>query len=204
MAGSAMNAALLFKTLAFAATLALASCGQQANTAAEAPLAGARLGGPFTLTDQDGRTVTQKAFAGRYVLIYFGYTFCPDVCPLGLQTLSQGLAAFEKSAPDRAAEVQPVFVTVDPERDTPAVMKQYVAAFHPRLIGLTGTPQQIAAVAKEYAVFYKKVTQEGATGYLMDHSSAAMLFGPDGKPIALVPQDLKPADVAKVLDQWVR
>jgi protein SCO1/2 len=208
MAGSAMNDApspfRRFLTLAAcAAALALASCGPS-GPAGEPPLAGARIGGAFTLVDQDGRTVTDKTFAGRYRLIYFGYTFCPDVCPTGLQTLGRGLAAFEKAAPARAAKVLPIFITVDPERDTPPIMKAYVAAFHPRLIGLTGTPEQIAAVAKAYAVVYAKRQEPGASGYLVDHSSAAILFGPTGDPIALVPQDLGPDDVAKVLDQWVR
>ena len=105
------------------------------------PLQGATMGGPFALTDQNGKTVRDTDFAGRYRLIYFGYTFCPDVCPVDLQSIGQALRAFEKAHPALAARVQPIFITVDPERDTPAVLKPYVAAFHPRLIGLTGTPK---------------------------------------------------------------
>lgn len=187
-----------------AALLALSGCGSGGSPGAEPPLAGARIGGPFTLIDQDGKTVTDRSFAGRYRLIYFGYTFCPDVCPASLQKLSLGLAKFEASDPVRGAKVQPIFITVDPERDTPAVMKQYVAAFHPRLIGLTGTPQQIAAVAKEFGVWSQKQKQDGVTGYLVNHTSLAILFDPDGKPIATVPQDEQPEDVAKALAQWVR
>jgi len=190
--------------LAAAVLLSLAGCGSGAPEGGEPPLAGARIGGPFTLVDQDGKTVTDQSYPGRYRLIYFGYTFCPDACPTGLTTLSQGLQDFSAVAPYRAAKVQPIFITVDPERDTPAVMKAYVAAFHPRLVGLTGTPAQIAAVAKEYAVVYSKRQEPGATGYLMDHSSIALLFGPDGKPIATVPQDLKRGDVEKVLARWVQ
>src|SRR6185369_14158786 len=103
----------------------------------EAPLKGARIGGPFALVDQNGRTVRDSDFAGRYRLVYFGYSYCPDVCPTDLQSIGQAMRQFEKSDPGRAAEVQPIFITVDPERDTPPVLKAYVAAFHPRLIGLT-------------------------------------------------------------------
>ena len=143
MAGFAMNeksplAALAAALIALTAT----ACSPAAREAP--PLEGARIGGPFTLTDQNGRKVSDTSFPGKYKLIYFGYTFCPDVCPVDLQLIGRGLAAFEKSDPARAAKVQPIFITTDPERDTPPVLKEYVAAFHPRLIGLTGTPQQIA------------------------------------------------------------
>ena len=184
-----------------AACLGLAAC--QAPTA-EPPLAGARIGGPFSLVDQNGKTVTDAQFAGRYRLIYFGYTFCPDVCPTDLQTLMKGLKLFETQDAARAAKVQPIFVTIDPERDTPPVLRQWVAAFHPRLIGLTGTPAQIAAVAKEYAVYYKKVETPGSGAYLMDHARQAVLFGPKGEPLALIPQDETPEAAAAALAKWVR
>ena len=184
-----------------AAALSLSACQQPA---AEGPLAGAALGGPFTLTDQDGRRVSDSQFAGQYRLVYFGYTFCPDVCPTTLQKLMSGFKAFEASAGDRAARVQPILITVDPARDTPAVMKSYVAAFSPRLIGLTGSEAEVKQVAKQFAVYYKKQEAEGASGYLMDHSSAPMLFGPDGAPIALVPADEGPEAVTRTLDQWVK
>lgn len=186
-----------------AALLSVAAC-QRAPDPGTAPLAGAKIGGAFSLIDQDGRRVTDRDFAGRYRLVYFGYTFCPDVCPTGLQHLAQGLRAFEKADPARAAKVQPIFITVDPARDTPAVLKTYVAAFHPRLIGLTGSEAAIADVAKRYAVFYQKKAEPGASAYLMDHSSQAILFGPGGEPIALVPQDRPPAEVAETLSTWVR
>lgn len=201
-----MNNGIRLRLAAALALLAFVGACQRAPdpAAGTPPLAGAKLGGPFSLTDQDGRRVTQAAFAGRYRLIYFGYTYCPDVCPTGLQTLAKGLKAFEAADPTRAARVQPIFITVDPARDTPAVMKAYVAAFHPRLIGLTGTPAEIDAVSKRFAVFAQRRDDPGASGYLMDHSSQAMLFGPKGEPIALVPQDQTPADVTKTLQDWVR
>jgi protein SCO1/2 len=205
MAGRAMNKPfawpLRLATALITASVTLVACSQPAD---EPPLAGARLGGPFTLTDHNGKRVSDTQFAGSYRIVYFGYTFCPDVCPTGLQKLSQGLRLFEKSDPERAAKVQPIFITVDPQRDTPPVMKQYVAAFHPRLVGLTGTPEEIEAVKKSFAVYSKAQKAEGASEYLVDHMSQAMLFGPDGAPIALLPQDESGEAVAAVLEQWVR
>jgi protein SCO1/2 len=203
MAGRAMNNPfrLLLLLLLAATLMAVSACGSKP---AEPPLAGARIGGPFTLINQDGRTVSDTAFAGRYRMVYFGYTFCPDVCPTSLQHLMQGLKKFDAEAPERAAKIQPIFITVDPARDTPAVMKQYVNAFDPRLIGLTGTEGQIAAVAKEYGVFYQKAQNSGSSDYLMDHMSQAILFDPEGKPIALLPQDQNGPAVAAELAKWVR
>lgn len=187
-----------FRSLLF--PLALAAC--QAAPPAP-PLEGARIGGPFTLVNQDGRATTDRNFAGKYRLMYFGYTYCPDVCPVDLQKLTAGYAALEKSDPAVAAKLAPIFVSVDPERDKPAVLKQYVAAFHPKLTGLTGTPAQIAATAKAYAIIYSKVGAPGAKDYLMDHSRLATLFGPDGKPIAIVPHDGTPQVIADELKRWV-
>lgn len=168
------------------------------------PLDGAKIGGPFTLTDQNGRTVTDRQFAGAYHVMYFGYTFCPDVCPTDMQTLGAGLRSFEATDSARAAKVVPVFVTVDPERDTPAVLKPFVAAFHPRMIGLTGTPTAIAAVAKEYAVFYQKQPPAPGGGYMVQHSRVAYLMNPQNQPVALIPVDKTPGDVAGELARWVR
>ncbi|AGH49777.1 electron transport protein SCO1/SenC [Sphingomonas sp. MM-1] len=169
----------------------------------EAPLAGARIGGPFTLTSQTGAKVSDTQFAGKYRLIYFGYSYCPDVCPVDLQKLMQGLARLEKSDPAKAARIQPIFITVDPARDTPAVLAQYVPAFHPRLIGLTGTEAEIAAVAKEYAIYYRKADGGTADAYLVDHARQATLFGPKGEPIALIPQEGTPDEIAAELAKWV-
>lgn len=193
--------------LAVAALLALAlgACGSSPPKPQEAPLAGARIGGPFTLTDQDGKPFSSEKLKGHYAVVYFGYTFCPDVCPTDLLNLGKGLKAFEAQDAARAAKVQPVFITVDPARDTPEVLKRYVAAFHPRLIGLTGTEAQIAAVAKEYATTYQKQDPApGASGYLMQHMSMAILFGPDGKPIALVPVETGAPAVTETLATWVK
>lgn len=170
----------------------------------EAPLEGARIGGAFELTDQDGKTVRDTDFAGKHRIIYFGYSYCPDVCPIDLQKVSQGFALFEKQQPERARAIQPIFISIDPERDTPEVLKQYVSAFHPRLIGLTGTPEQIKAVADAYLVMYKAQKPEGADagGYLVDHSRQAYLMGPKGEPIALLPYDGSPEQIAAEIDKW--
>lgn len=191
-----------------AAGLLLAGCGSQpqgaAETPGEPPLAGARIGAPFTLTDQDGRTVKDSDFAGKYRMIYFGYTFCPDVCPVDVQKLMQGYRLFEGQDAARAAKLQPIFITVDPARDTPAALKAFVGNFHPRLIGLTGSAEAIAAVAKGYAVYYRKAEGSAPDAYLMDHSNVTYLMGPDGAPIALVPQDKTPEEIAQTLATWVR
>jgi protein SCO1 len=135
--------------------------------------------------------------------MYFGYTYCPDVCPVDLQKLMAGYAALEKSDPAVAAKLAPIFVSVDPDRDKPAVLKQYVTAFHPKLTGLTGSPEQIAAAAKTYAIIYSKEGRPGAADYLMNHSRLAYLFGPDGKPIALIPHDGAPEAIAAELKRWI-
>ncbi len=175
---------------------------QSHPTAAPGPLAGAAIGGPFTLTDQDGRRVTAASFDGRYPVYYFGYTYCPDVCPVDVANIAQALKLFEKSDPDRAARVQPVFVSVDPERDTPAVLKTWLAAFSSRFIGLTGTPAQIDAVKRSFKVFASK--SGNGKDYLVSHSAVTYLFGPDGKAISYVESGAKPAVIAAQFDQYVR
>lgn len=197
--------------LLLASTLPLAGCGGPAGdgaataTAEEPPLKGARIGGPFTLTDQNGERVSWSDFAGKYRVVYFGYTYCPDVCPVDLQAIMQGYRAFAAAHPDRAARVQPIFITVDPERDTPDVMKTYAAAMGDNLVALTGTQEEIAAVAKDFAVVYGKEGDPAATDYLVGHSRTPYLFDPEGKPMALVPvgADGDKDAVAAFLDQWV-
>ena len=138
----------------------------------------ALVGGPFTLTDQNGKRVTDQDFRGKYMLIFFGFTYCPDVCPSELQVMS---AALDELGPV-GEKIQPVFITIDPARDTPEAMKLYVSNFHPRMVGLTGSDQDIAAVAKAYRVYYAKAKgAENAPDYLMDHSTILYLMGPDGK-----------------------
>src|ERR1044072_8725289 len=172
--------------------------------AAAAPRQGATMGGPFTLTDQNGRRVSDRDFAGKYRLIYFGYTFCPDVCPVDMQAIGAGLRQFEADQPARAARLQPIFITVDPARDTPPVLRQFVAAFHPRLIGLTGSEAEIAQVAREYRIYYERGEPGAGGSYIVDHTRMAVLYGPQGEPVALIPHDSGPAGIAAELERWVR
>jgi protein SCO1 len=149
---------------------------------------GPAIGGPFQLVDQTGRPVDQSILRHRWTAVFFGYTFCPDVCPTTLQTLG---AASEQLGP-RAKDFQVVFVTVDPARDTPAKLKDYLssAAFPRGTIGLTGTPEQIAAVARAYGVYYQK---DGAgAGYAVDHSSAIYLMNPEGRFDSVIAFGLTP------------
>jgi protein SCO1/2 len=155
------------------------------------------LGGPFTLAATDGATVTEATFRGQWMLIYFGYTFCPDVCPTELQTMA---AALDRLGP-LADKIVPIFITIDPERDSPAHMAEYVKLFHERLIGLTGTPEQIAAAARSYRVYYARAQSKTASDYLMDHSSFIYLVGPDGGFRALFRQGISPEDLAEALKQ---
>ncbi len=160
----------------------------------------AAIGGPFTLVDGAGKTVTDADFRGKYMLVYFGYTFCPDVCPTTLNDVAQ---AMDKLGA-RADGIRPVFITVDPARDTPDVVQQYAAAFSPRLVGLTGAADQIAAVAKEYRVYYAPHrTGPNPGDYTMDHSSILYLMDAKGRFAGIIRADegadAIAADLAKYL-----
>jgi protein SCO1 len=142
----------------------------------------APIGGPFTLVDDTGATVTERTIAGKPYVLYFGYTFCPDVCPTTLLDLSRWI---QKLGPD-ADRLNYVFVTVDPERDTVQSMHAYLSSFDKRIRGYTGTPAEIAQIAKEYRVYYKKVPTEDG-GYTVDHSAIIYLMGPDSKLVTVIP-----------------
>jgi protein SCO1/2 len=188
--------------LLIAGALGLAGCSAAAP-AEQPPLAGAAIGGDFALTASDGRTVRWGDFAGKYRIVYFGYTFCPDVCPTDMQRTAQGLKVLKARDPAKAARIQPIFITIDPERDTQKVVGEFAAAFSPDIIGLTGTPDQIAAAAKTFKVFYQKGEPAPGGGYLVDHSNIVYLFGPDGAPLATLPVDQGADAVAAELDKWV-
>lgn len=191
-------------SLSFAALLLVAGCGGGAADPATAPLAGAKMGGAFNLTDQNGKAVTDQAFKGRYRIVYFGYTFCPDVCPVDMQVISQGLTAFEKADKARAARVVPIFISVDPKRDTPAALKSFASNFHPRLVGLTGSEAEVARVAKEHGIYFERGEANAEGGYLVNHSNFPVLYDPDGKPLEPVPIDKGAQAVVDVLSRWVR
>ncbi len=137
----------------------------------------ALVGGPFSLVDHTGKRVSEKDFLGRYMLVFFGYTYCPDICPTELQVMTAALDSMGAAADP----IQPLFITVDPARDTPQVLADYVGNFGPKLIGLTGSPAEIATVAKAYRAYYAKAGAGGTEDYLMDHSSTIILMGPNGR-----------------------
>ncbi|MEH6629222.1 MAG: SCO family protein [Halopseudomonas aestusnigri] len=140
----------------------------------------ALIGGPFNLVDHNGKNVSEKDFQGKYMLIYFGYTYCPDVCPTSLTLLSEAMDIVEAKDPALAKLITPVFITVDPERDTVSAIKDYVENFYPTMVGLTGTTEQVSAAAKVFRVFFQRAEVEDSNDYLMDHSSITYLIGPDG------------------------
>jgi cytochrome oxidase Cu insertion factor (SCO1/SenC/PrrC family) len=141
------------------------------------------IGGPFRLTTGDGQTVTDQSFRGKWLLVYFGYTHCPDICPTTLAEISQVL---DRLGP-LAAAIQPLYITIDPERDTSEMMNAYVKELDSRIIGLTGTPAEIAGVARAYRVYYakKKATGQDKSAYQMDHSTFVYVMGPDGNYVTL-------------------
>ena len=169
--------------LAYAAVKYVADGGKIGETLIQATKSTgtAAIGGPFKLTDHNGRPVTDKTFADKYLLVYFGYTYCPDVCPTGLTEISNALVLLGPSA----EKVQPLFITIDPARDTPEQLKEYATYFHPKILGLTGSAEEIATVAKAYRIYYAKVKPKEADAdpddYTMDHSAIMYLMGPDGK-----------------------
>ena len=164
------------------------------DTAEPMPLAGLNIGGPFTLTDHNGKTVTEKSWPQKYLLVYFGFTHCPDVCPTGLGKLADALNTLPA---ETVAKIQPLFITIDPARDTIAALKDYVILFHKNLIGLTGTQEQIDSVIKEYRVYaQKQVTVGDEANYMMNHSSYTYLVAPDGHVIDVYAHDATPANMA--------
>ena len=149
------------------------------------------IGGPFHLVDQNGKTVTNADLKGKWALVYFGYTHCPDACPTALNAIS---IALDDLGPKRDA-VRPVFITVDPERDTPEVLKSYVTAFDAPILALTGTPQEIAQAAKDYRVYYAKHPEPGGD-YAMDHSSVIYVMDPEGRFTATFTPENSPEEIA--------
>ncbi|KCV17990.1 SCO1/SenC [Bordetella pertussis H934] len=153
----------------------LAACGESAPAFKGSDITGTQLGKKLALVDHNGKPRTLQDFAGKAVVVFFGFTQCPDVCPTSLAELSQ---VMKQLGPD-ADRVQVLLVTVDPERDTPEILKQYVTTFDPRFLGLTGTPEQIKQAAASFKAYYAKVPTQDGANYTMDHTAAFYLF--DGK-----------------------
>jgi protein SCO1/2 len=156
------------------------------------------VGGPFTLTDQTGRERSDRDFRGKLMIVYFGYTFCPDVCPADLMAVTQALDALGPAADG----IQPIFITVDPERDS-KVLAEYVSAFHKSLIGLTGSRQEIRKVANAYKAFYAKVPGEHDGEYAIDHTGVIYLMGRDGEYLGFMPPQTGPEKLTEVLRQYL-
>ena len=158
----------------------------------------ALIGGAFTLTDNSGKRVTDQEFHGKYTLVFFGFTSCPDICPAGLQLIAGALVKLGT----KAQRITPIFISVDPQRDTPEKLAAYVKNFDPRLVGLTGTPEEIAAVAKAYKVYYAKVpSKERPNDYTMDHTSIIYVMDPKGEFVTHFTPSTSVDDMAAKLDK---
>jgi len=193
-----MNSLLMRRALVAVLLAVLVVCGvllyQLYQRSMDGGITGeALIGGPFDLVDQNGAQVTDQTFKGRLMLIYFGFTFCPDACPTALGVMSAALDKLDVAA-DR---VVPILITVDPDRDTPPVLKEYVSNFHPRMMGLRGTPEQIAKVAKAYRIFYQKAPGTTPDDYVMDHTTLIYLMDGDGKYITHFGPDATPDQIAE-------
>jgi cytochrome oxidase Cu insertion factor (SCO1/SenC/PrrC family) len=200
--------ALLLAAGAFAGGIAVAAAGwalwpqppkeRSATELMEALMWGREpVGGPFALIDHDGRPRTDADFRGKLLLIYFGFTFCSDVCPIELQSMATAIDQLG----DAGAAVQPLFITVDPEKDTPDQLKSYVALFHPRLIGLTGDPRAIKRVALAYKVYYAKTDPARNLGTEIDHTGFIFLIGPDGNYLGFAPPGTAPDRLASIISR---
>jgi protein SCO1/2 len=157
--------------------------------------------GNFTLTDQNGERVELRDFRDQLVLLYFGYTFCPDVCP---ETLAQVARALEELTPRQREQIQVLMVTVDPDRDTPEVLKEYLGYFDPTFIGLTGTPEEINAAAAPMGIYYARVDADSAAGYFMDHTATLALLDRDGRWLMALPYGVAYDDIASDLRYFLR
>jgi protein SCO1/2 len=187
--------------------LSLAACdgGVQQPPVTDAPLYGSALTGEFDLVDKNGEPVSNTDFAGRYQLIYFGYAYCPNVCPFDMTRMIAGYRMFAEEHPDLAEDLQPIFITVDPERDTPERVGEYAAAFSDKLIGLSGSPEQIEAAAEAFFFSYYRIdpVEEGGE-YDIQHPSVGYLVDREGQPMALIPVEQSREAVAAELEKWVR
>lgn len=158
------------------------------------------LGGSFTLTDTHGAVFNSAQLKGRYALIFFGFSHCPDICPVALSTMTEALNALPGNV---EKEVQPVFITVDPERDTPEVLAEYKKHFHPALIALTGTPEQVHSVAEQFKAYYEASTPQNGE-YSVSHSGYMYLMGKDGEFLKLFSHGIGSSDLASGLEAAIK
>lgn len=163
------------------------------------PVTSDTFGGPFSLTDHTGETFTDKDLLGQYQLIYFGFTYCPAICPTELQKMTSALNILE----EKADQIQPVFITVDPERDTAEVMKTYISSFHPRFIGLTGTAEATEQIKRGYKVYAAKVDDPAFTEYTVDHSSFIYFISPEGQLLHIFKIEDSAQYLADTMSKWL-
>jgi len=190
----------IWLALAYAFFAASAAANDAAEPSAKALIEGllsgrASVGGSFELTDQTGRRRRDVDFRGKLVVLYFGYTYCPDVCPTELQSISLALDKLGAAS----EVVQPLFITVDPERDTPARLADFVSSFHPRLIGLTGSPAEIRQTAIAYRTFFAKHEDATSSDYSVDHTGFIYLIGQDGRYLGFLPPGVSPDEIAEAI-----
>lgn len=167
------------------------------QTGTRVPVVAGKFGGDFTLTQQ-GKPVKLSDFQDKVVVVYFGYSSCPDICPTSLAIMSAGLKTLTA---EELAQVQPIFISVDPERDGGDTLMNYAQHFHPNLIGITGTAAEVQQAAQQYGAFYAKVSSNSAMGYLVDHTSNTYLISKAGKFVTILPHDMTPAMVAASIRQ---
>lgn len=199
-----MNIRQLAAAVGIAATFSLSACGSEPGDAETPPLAGAPIGGAFTLVGGDGETVTDQDFAGEWRLVYFGYTYCPDICPTDAQRMAAAYSQVAEEAPALADRLQPIFISIDPERDTPEIAQEFAGAFHPDMIGLSGSEEQVAAAADAFRAYRAKGEPRDDGFYLMDHSAYIYLLDADGNPINFYDHGQSPAEIAADVEKWMR
>ncbi|MDD5364232.1 MAG: SCO family protein [Gallionellaceae bacterium] len=193
---------VLQRLLCLVLLASLAGCGPDKRADFKGTdITGADFGRQLSLTDHNGVKRSLADFRAKLVVLFFGYTHCPDVCPT---TLSDMASAFKLMPPADAKQVQVLFVSVDPERDTPDMLKQYVPYFHPSFLGLYGTPDEIAVAAKEFRIHYRKHVEPGATDYLVDHTAGSYVLDREGRLRLFLPYAQPPADIAHDLDLLLR
>jgi len=166
-------------------------------------LSGSDIGGRFALEDGRGQKVTNESLKGRWQLVYFGFTYCPDICPTDVQKMAQAVRLLEKAEPKKAARLVPIFISVDPERDTPAIASEFAAQFHPRMLGLSGSPQAVGATMKAFRVYARKQAGASADSYLMDHSTMLYLLDENGAPVQFYTRDQSAQAIADSLAAFV-
>lgn len=203
-----LKSALLAATLA--GSLALSGCDATsgADLSTEQTegvvLEGSTIGGDFELVNSKGETVRWGDFEGKYRIVYFGYAFCPDVCPFDVAKIAKSIENFAKDEPELAAQIQPIFITIDPERDTQEVVGEFTSRFSDDMIGLTGTAEQVKTAADAFTVMYSKGQEFAEGNYLMNHTNFVYLMGKQGEPLVGLPVDLGPEAMVRDMKRWVK